>query len=411
MIGNHGFRTRGITMKRILVALLMVCLWAAAASGENVPVTTDPPPVTKVVLYKHGMGYLEREGKIKDNASLSLAFRAEQMKDLLTSFFAVDLGGGRTVLLTSISLPKEGQSEPYHLRPMLPSDPPFVQPLYDRESARSLVTCPRPDWLWRHLLTGYSPVSFENRPFQIIETADGRAVGYLAPSREIEHEAQLQVWEDAFAPEVRIHRRAKSDNDEGLAVSSGGRLRTVSDVRFVDPLGAGPHPELDDLVTRTTQNGLMEQTTALIAELAPEVQDVRILTAQGKPVVHLVSKYGSLPEAAAGDGVRMLLRLALELAASTGAIALVEEPEMHMHPAAIRLAARAMLAAVDRGIQIVVSTHNLDLLDFLLDQAAPDKLDKLAVFRLALKAGELKSCRYSGAEARFSRMEIEEDLR
>ena len=51
--------------------------------------------MTKVVLYKHGMGYLEREGKVKGNAMLSLAFRAEQMKDLLTSFFAVDLGGGR----------------------------------------------------------------------------------------------------------------------------------------------------------------------------------------------------------------------------------------------------------------------------------------------------------------------------
>ncbi len=82
-------------MKRTAIYLLILSFWvSAAAAAEAVP-ATEPPSVTKVVLYKHGMGYLEREGKIKGNAMLSLAFRAEQMKDLLTSFFAVDLGGGR----------------------------------------------------------------------------------------------------------------------------------------------------------------------------------------------------------------------------------------------------------------------------------------------------------------------------
>ena len=47
------------------------------------------------MLYKHGMGYIEREGKVKGNVTVSLAFRAEQMKDLLTSFYAVDLSGGK----------------------------------------------------------------------------------------------------------------------------------------------------------------------------------------------------------------------------------------------------------------------------------------------------------------------------
>jgi hypothetical protein len=82
-------------MKRTAIALVIFLLWAPMAAGESAPPKAEPPAVTKVVLYKHGMGYLEREGKVKGNAMLSLAFRAEQMKDLLTSFFAVDLGGGR----------------------------------------------------------------------------------------------------------------------------------------------------------------------------------------------------------------------------------------------------------------------------------------------------------------------------
>lgn len=82
-------------MKRTSLALLIFSLWTSLTIGSVVLAAADPPPVTKVVLYKHGMGYLEREGRIKGNATVSLEFRAEQMKDLLTSFFAVDLGGGR----------------------------------------------------------------------------------------------------------------------------------------------------------------------------------------------------------------------------------------------------------------------------------------------------------------------------
>ena len=55
----------------------------------------EPPGIRKVVLYKHGMGYIERQGKVTDNVVLSMHFRDEQMKDLLNSFFAVDLNGGK----------------------------------------------------------------------------------------------------------------------------------------------------------------------------------------------------------------------------------------------------------------------------------------------------------------------------
>lgn len=82
-------------MRTILSLVMMIFLWKSLAAGQIAPPAAEAPPITKVVLYKHGMGYIEREGRIRDNATLSLAFRADQMKDLLTSFFAVDLGGGK----------------------------------------------------------------------------------------------------------------------------------------------------------------------------------------------------------------------------------------------------------------------------------------------------------------------------
>lgn len=87
-----------IGFSRPVVALLLACVAGSAialraAEGEAKP--AEPPPVKKVVLYKHGMGYFERRGKVNGNATVTLAFNVNQMKDLLTSFFAVDLNGGK----------------------------------------------------------------------------------------------------------------------------------------------------------------------------------------------------------------------------------------------------------------------------------------------------------------------------
>jgi hypothetical protein len=79
------------------MAIFAILLTAAKLRGGEKTAPTGAPPVTKVVLYKHGMGYIERQGKVRDTAVMQLAFRVDQMKDLLTSFYAVDLSGGRIV--------------------------------------------------------------------------------------------------------------------------------------------------------------------------------------------------------------------------------------------------------------------------------------------------------------------------
>lgn len=57
-------------------------------------------PIRKVVLYKHGVGYFEREGSVEGDASVELSFRAGEMNDVLKSLIALDLDGG---LVASVS--------------------------------------------------------------------------------------------------------------------------------------------------------------------------------------------------------------------------------------------------------------------------------------------------------------------
>ncbi|HXG60396.1 MAG TPA: DUF4139 domain-containing protein [Planctomycetota bacterium] len=83
------------------IAAAVAALVAAgplAAGAQDRPVS--PLRVRKVVVYKHGVGYFEREGEVTGNQTVSLTFKAAQMKDLLKSLYAVDLNGGR---ISSIS--------------------------------------------------------------------------------------------------------------------------------------------------------------------------------------------------------------------------------------------------------------------------------------------------------------------
>jgi hypothetical protein len=51
-------------------------------------------PITRVVLYKHGVGYFEREGDVSGDAALALTFRQAEVSDVLKSLTVLDLGGG-----------------------------------------------------------------------------------------------------------------------------------------------------------------------------------------------------------------------------------------------------------------------------------------------------------------------------
>ena len=51
-------------------------------------------PITRVVLFKHGVGYFEREGKVEGDATLALTFKQGEVSDVLKSLTVLDLNGG-----------------------------------------------------------------------------------------------------------------------------------------------------------------------------------------------------------------------------------------------------------------------------------------------------------------------------
>jgi energy-coupling factor transporter ATP-binding protein EcfA2 len=169
---------------------------------------------------------------------------------------------------------------------------------------------------------------------------------------------------------------------------------------------------LHRLYSSVVQGGMKQETLRLISAVVPGLENLELLTEQDTPVLHLVFRTHSVPVAAGGDGIKSLVGLCLGLAAVGGGRTLLEEPEVHQHPAALGQSAAAIVAAVERGMQIFVSTHSLDLIDSLVAEAAERRcLEKLTVFRLRLERGQLLSSRFAGPDVAAARAEIQEDLR
>jgi predicted O-methyltransferase YrrM len=178
----------------------------------------------------------------------------------------------------------------------------------------------------------------------------------------------------------------------------------------------GPFPKqrlrpLHELYSDMVRKGLREQVNAIHGDLIPGLDHLEVLTEGGTPVLNLVFADRAVPAILAGDGIALLLRLGFELATRAGGVVLMEEPEVHMHPGAIRQCARAILAAVRRKTQIILSTHSLELIDALLAESSDEDLARFSLYRLQLQDGVLKSSRLPGPDIAFSRTTIEDDLR
>ena len=188
-------------------------------------------------------------------------------------------------------------------------------------------------------------------------------------------------------------------------------LPDIPDVRIVEELADSIQTPLHELLTNCIEQGRRPEVRQIIADLVPGVNDVLILTEDSSPLVYLEYADHAIPAALEGDGIHWLLRTSLELFARSEGVVLLEEPEVHQHPGAMRQTVRAILSAVRRGIQVVLSTHSLEFIDILLAESSEEDLEKLSAFRLQLEQGALKSCRLPGPEVAFSRNEIGNDLR
>jgi hypothetical protein len=81
----------------------------------------------------------------------------------------LELGGGRTGFEAQLPKLKEGESEPFGIRPAREADIPFLMEVYAHSCQRRLVTCVRDEAIWRYGLTGMNEKNVERLEIRILE--------------------------------------------------------------------------------------------------------------------------------------------------------------------------------------------------------------------------------------------------
>jgi len=180
-------------------------------------------------------------------------------------------------------------------------------------------------------------------------------------------------------------------------------------VKLIDPADVRP---LVTSFSEAERGGFGEELDALIDPLG--YNRLKIMEDPGGGSFSLyVTPKGSVPVpvAIAGDGVYSLLQTAIHLATVPKGLALLEEPEVFQHPRSLGPCARAIIGAVERGVQVVVTTHSQELIDQLLIQAGDDRAERIAQFTVSMSEGTLHSYRLAGAKLLEARWTLGEDLR
>jgi hypothetical protein len=92
----------------------------------------------------------------------------------------LELGGGRVTFEPLIPKLKEGEEEPYRIRPAELRDIPFLMNVYNHAGNRQLIRTYRDESIWQYELAGKSERNINRMLYRIIETSAGEPVGYLA---------------------------------------------------------------------------------------------------------------------------------------------------------------------------------------------------------------------------------------
>lgn len=286
-----------------------------------------------------------------------------------------------------------------------------------RAVARHPVSISGARWLfWRlgsacRLMLVLESGSTAERHLRWTERVSSKLEDRLYARRSIPPFSMIEVFEGG-PEEKRILGRTGIDSDNGYVTDRSEEEsieQQVSMLRLIDP---GLPIPLHRTYSAVSRSGRLDEVTKLLRSIIGDFEQLEILVDdRDRPVLYAKGTGGSSPLPLSGDGVQSFVQLALELTMLEDGIALIEEPEVYQHPKALWQTAKVILANVRRGVQVVMTTHSLELIDALISEATEEDLDRMVTFNLALEDGDLQTERWTGDDFAFARREVGTDLR
>ena len=150
-----------------------------------------------------------------------------------------------------------------------------------------------------------------------------------------------------------------------------------------------------------------------LSDRYPDITNIEPLKSDDRWILHVSRGDYSIPIYVEGDGIKSVLNYLMFLSSFRNSILLLEEPELHLHPGLMDILSHFIVHShIHGGNQLFISTHSLELLDYLIEKAKQmGARTSLMVYKFSLRDNVLKYIAYSIDEAIRLRKEIEYDLR
>ncbi len=107
---------------------------------------------------------------------------------------ALDLAGRRIGYEPNVPKLKEGETEPYVIRPATETDLPFVSAVYEHAIQRHAIACVRTLELFKYELNGQSENNLNRYLMFIVEDRTGESVGYLQHPNLLGNKGLTLLW-------------------------------------------------------------------------------------------------------------------------------------------------------------------------------------------------------------------------
>ena len=114
----------------------------------------------------------------------------------------IDLHGGHAAYSQDIPKLKDGETEPYRVRPASDVDVPFLSETYRAVARRSNLSVVRDAAFWRYEIAGRSAESVMHQQIAIVESVAREAVGFLVYQTTLDDNGRFSIEAYELAPGV-----------------------------------------------------------------------------------------------------------------------------------------------------------------------------------------------------------------
>lgn len=267
---------------------------------------TENLPVRRLVLYKHGVGYVERAGPV-EGRTFHLEFRREDMDDVLKSLLVADRAGGR---VTGISYDSaEDIEETIAKRALVPPEKEALIGLLRKLPGYRVSVKTTSDQVSGEIVgtdegevLGQAEVAVPN-PKVVLRDGEGRLVP--VPIREV---VQLQILDGAASDDLQYFLRLvtaeRKKDRRGVTIHLEGERHDLS----VGYLTSAPSWRVSYRLDRQQATTWLQAWGVVDNWLEEDLREVALSLVAGKPISFVYDIYvpRSVPRPVVREEVRAL---------------------------------------------------------------------------------------------------------